>query len=88
MSRPTGGNEFEVEFEAEIEVELTLAESSDAGRAAAEPVAEWTFDPADAQREQIGLRNLLGAVEELEHGSRPGSPDASGPSGAPESPGR
>jgi hypothetical protein len=30
------------------------------------PVDEWLFDPADAQRYEIGLHNLLGAVEALE----------------------
>ncbi|MEV5569849.1 hypothetical protein AB0L06_07360 [Spirillospora sp. NPDC052269] len=75
MSRPTGDNEFEVEFEAEIEVELSLTESSDAGWVAGLPVAEWAFDPADAEREEIGLRNLLGAARELEHGSRPDTPE-------------
>jgi len=34
-----------------------------------QPVTEWLFDPADAQREQVGLRSLLGAVEALEDGT-------------------
>ena len=36
------------------------------------PIDEWLLDPADAQRYEIGLRNLLGAVEALEDGSGPG----------------
>jgi len=28
--------------------------------------AEWLFDPMDVQREEIGLRSLLGAVEAIE----------------------
>jgi hypothetical protein len=37
------------------------------------PIAEWLFDPVDAQRYEVGLRNLLGAVEALEGG--PTDPD-------------
>lgn len=68
MSTPSGGKDFEVELEVEIETELTLAESSRPEEVAALPVSEWPFDPADVEREEIGLRNLLGAVEELEDG--------------------
>ncbi|MEU8343275.1 hypothetical protein SAMN05443665_102098 [Actinomadura meyerae] len=57
---------FEVELEIEIEEELTLVASSRPEEAAAAPVGEWLFDPADAERDEIGLRNLLGAVEKLE----------------------
>ncbi|MEU8123857.1 class I SAM-dependent methyltransferase [Spirillospora sp. NPDC049024] len=66
MNGPTGDNEFEIEFEAEVRAELDLVASSDAEQVAALPVSEWLFDPADAGREQLGLRNLLGAAEELE----------------------
>jgi hypothetical protein len=62
MSISTGDNEFEIELEAE----LRLAESSDTEQAAGRPVSEWLFDPTDVEREEVGLRNLLGAVEELE----------------------
>jgi hypothetical protein len=64
MSTSTGDNEFELE--AEVEAELSLAESSDAEQATGLPVSEWLFDPTDIQREEVELRNLLGAVEELE----------------------
>ncbi|GAA4605392.1 hypothetical protein GCM10023195_18680 [Actinoallomurus liliacearum] len=63
MSMSTG-DEFEIEFEAEAE--LSLAESSDPERAAGLPASEWLFDPADVEREEVELRNLLGAVEALE----------------------
>jgi hypothetical protein len=29
-------------------------------------VTQWEFDPTDVQREEVGLRNLLDAVEVLE----------------------
>ncbi|QKW36740.1 hypothetical protein HUT06_24180 [Actinomadura sp. NAK00032] len=57
---------FEIELEIEIEEELTLVESSRPEEAAAEPVGDWLFDPTDAERDEVGLRNLLGAVEKLE----------------------
>lgn len=72
MNTPIGD-----EFEAEIEAELELAEASDPARAAAQPASEWLFDPAEAEAEEIELRNLLGAAEELKaaprsRGHRPG----------------
>ncbi|WP_168444668.1 hypothetical protein [Actinomadura latina] len=61
-----GDREFEVELEAEIKVELTMVQSSGAEEAAGAPPSEWLFDPADAERDEAGLRNLLGALEALE----------------------
>ncbi|MBO2448644.1 class I SAM-dependent methyltransferase [Actinomadura barringtoniae] len=75
MSTSTG-DEFEVEFEAEVEAELTLAESGDQERASEIPASEWLFDPIDVEREEVELRNLLGAAGELEAGSRPRKPCA------------
>jgi hypothetical protein len=72
MSRPTGEDGFEVELEVEVEAELTLIESSRPEETAGRPVSEWLFDPSDAEREEIELRGLLGAVEELGGGSEPG----------------
>jgi SAM-dependent methyltransferase len=67
MSTSTGDeSDFEIEFEAEVEAELSLAEASDPGRVAGLPPSEWLFDPADVEREETGLRNLLGAAEGLE----------------------
>jgi hypothetical protein len=76
MSTPTG-DEFEIEFEAEVETELELAEASEPVRAAAQPTSEWLFDPAEVEAEEVELRNLLGAAEELgsdlqSRGRRPG----------------
>lgn len=70
MSTPSGDGEFLDEFEIEIEAELTLAEASRPEDAAGLPVADWLFDPTDAEREEIGLRGLLDAVEVLKDGSR------------------
>ena len=78
MSTPTGENGFLYELEVEVETELTLVESSHPEEASDLPITEWLFDPADAQRDEIGLRGLLGAVEALEGGSRPDGPPLDG----------
>jgi hypothetical protein len=39
----------------------------------AQPASEWLFDPTDAEREEVGLRNLLGAVEALDVGPDAGT---------------
>jgi hypothetical protein len=53
-------------LEVELAAELALAHSDDPEAAFAVPQDEWLFDPADLEREEVGLRNLLGAVEALE----------------------
>ncbi|MCO1659917.1 peroxidase family protein [Pseudonocardia humida] len=82
MSTPTGDHAFLHDLEGTVREELALAER---GRSAEEaftaPIAEWLFDPADIEREEIGLRSLLGAVEAVEGSSRPAGgapPDARG----------
>ncbi|MFI6744497.1 hypothetical protein ACIBI9_67630 [Nonomuraea sp. NPDC050451] len=72
MSAPSGEDDFLYELEVEVEAEVTLVESSHPEEVAELPVTEWLFDPTDAEREEIGLRGLLDAVEVLEDGSRPG----------------
>jgi hypothetical protein len=72
MSIPTGDNDSLYELEVEVEAELAMAESSDPEEAMRLPVTEWLFDPADVQRDEVGLRGLLGAVEALEGDSRSG----------------
>jgi hypothetical protein len=59
------------ELETEVELELTAAEASHPEREMALPVTDWLFDPIDAEREEIGLRGLLDAVEVLEDDTRP-----------------
>lgn len=71
MSAPNGENEFLYELQAEVEVELIHAEESRPEQEFDLPVSEWLFDPTDVEREEIGLRGLLDAVEVLEDRSRP-----------------
>jgi len=67
MSTPIGENAFLYELELNVSTELTLAETGQPEEEAVRvPLDEWLFDPADAQRYEIGLHNLLGAVEALE----------------------
>ncbi|TMR90838.1 hypothetical protein [Nonomuraea basaltis] len=72
MSAPNGDNDFLYELKVEVEVELTHAEASHPEEEIDLPVTEWLFDPTDVEREEIGLRGLLDAVEVLEDDSRPG----------------
>ncbi|MFB4274408.1 MULTISPECIES: hypothetical protein [unclassified Nonomuraea] len=76
MSIPDGEDEVLYELKAEVEIELTLAEASRPEEEMELPVTEWLFDPTDVEREEIGLRGLLDAVEELEEHSRPGDQGA------------
>lgn len=66
MSTPTGDNAFLHKLEFTVRAELAQAETSqpeeETGGA---PVSEELFDP-DAQRYEVALRTLLGAVESLE----------------------
>ena len=71
MSTPTGDSSFLYELELNVRTELTLAETSRPEIEADIQTVEWLLDP-DAQRYEIGLRALLGAVEAVEEGSRPG----------------
>jgi len=69
MSTPIDENTFLHELELNVSTELTLAESGQPEEEAVDlSMDEWLFDPADAQRYEIGLHNLLGAVEALEEG--------------------
>jgi hypothetical protein len=71
MSTSTGDNGFEIELEVEVEAELRLAESSRVEEAMDLPASEWLFDPADAERYEVGLQNVLGAAEALEGDAPP-----------------
>jgi hypothetical protein len=63
MNTPTGEHEFLRELEVEVEADLTMVKSTPQEQG---PAAEWQFDPADREREEAGLHNLLGAVQALE----------------------
>ena len=72
MSTPAGDNAFLHELELNVRQELTLAETTQPDRGGdSEPTLEWLLDP-DAERYEASLHSLLGAVETLESGSRPG----------------
>ena len=69
MSTPLGENAFLHELELNVSTELTLAGTGQPEEEAVRvSVDEWLSDPADEQRYEIGLHNLLGAVEALEDG--------------------
>ena len=57
--------EFLHELESEVTLELGLVRSSNAD-VPGESSAEWLFDPIDVEREEVGLRNIQGALEALE----------------------
>ena len=61
-------NTAELELEVSSELELAEASSPPDG---SWPAAPWAFDPADAVREEIGLRNILGAAKSLTNAEEP-----------------
>ena len=63
---PEERSEFLHQLDAEIGRELSLAESSGSSTGLGASTAEWLYDPTDDEREQVGLRNIQGAVEALE----------------------
>jgi hypothetical protein len=58
--------DFLRELDTEVTLELAIAQSSDAADVPGESSAEWLFDPSDVEREEVGLRNIQGALEALE----------------------
>ena len=74
---PTGETPSCTALELNVRTELTLAETGPSQEEALSvPIDEWLIDPADAQRYEVGLRSLLGAVEALEDGSGPAGTSA------------
>ncbi len=72
MSTPNGDSAFRQELELVVRAELTLAETSESEvEVEGVPAVDWPSDP-EAQRYEADLRILLGAVEALRDGSRPG----------------
>ena len=66
VSTPAGGRAFLYELELNVCAELTLAETGPPEEEAVGlPIEAWLSDPADAQRYEVGLHNLLGAVEAM-----------------------
>lgn len=67
MTTSPRNDPFLQELELDVRAELTLAATSEpAAEAGRVPIEEWLLDPADAQRDEVGLRDLLGAVQSLE----------------------
>lgn len=67
MSGTTGDHAFLHELELNVRAELTLVASGQpAEEGGAEPSEEWLFEEEDAERYEVGLRGLLGAVVGLE----------------------
>lgn len=75
MSSPTSDNAFLQELELDVRAELTLAETSQQEQEADAPIGEWLPD-TEAERYEVRLRTLLGAVEALEDGPGPGKAGA------------
>ena len=73
MSTPTGDDPFLHELEVTVSLELTLTETSLPEEQADVPITEWQPD-TEEQRYEVSLCNLLGAVEAMEDGFRPGEP--------------
>jgi hypothetical protein len=61
----TNEGEFLYELEIEVQSEIAIVASSQPEGLESSP-EQWLYDPADREREEVGLRNLLGAVEALE----------------------
>jgi len=64
---PRDDGQFLHELEVEVAEELRIAQSGDPVDAEASPET-WLFDPTDLERNEIGLRDLLGAVRVMEEG--------------------
>jgi hypothetical protein len=63
---PDDEKEFVHELEVEVEAELVLAESSRPEEWLGDNPAQWPYDPTDVERDEVGLRNILGAANALE----------------------
>jgi hypothetical protein len=59
-------SQFLENLRAEVEAEQALANSGPPLDPTGIPPTEWLVDPTDIERERIGLRNLLGAIEALQ----------------------
>jgi hypothetical protein len=67
MTPSTGGDAFLHDLEHDVESELTLAEPSQPDEETLTlPIDQWVSSPAEVQHYQVGLGDLLGAVENLE----------------------
>lgn len=67
---PTNGSEFLHELKAEVEAELVVVDSSRPDEALGVFPAKCLFDPTDIERQEVGLRGLLGAVAATDRDSQ------------------
>ncbi|MGH3178015.1 MAG: hypothetical protein ACRDPF_29580 [Streptosporangiaceae bacterium] len=66
ISTPAGGRVFLDELEIDVCTELTLAETGPPEEdSLGLPIEAWLSDPADDERYELGLHDLLGAVEAM-----------------------
>jgi hypothetical protein len=65
-------DEFLAGLQTEVEAELEVAHIDNPEELLQVPQEDWLFSPTDLEREEVGLRNILGAVEALERGPDPG----------------
>ena len=72
MSTPTGDHAYLHELEVTVETELTVAETSPPEATDGTSIGEWLPDP-DAERYEVRLRALLGAVQAMEDRPGPGT---------------
>jgi hypothetical protein len=72
MSTPTGDNVFLHDLELNVRTELAMAETSQPEPEAGGVLTIESLLDEDAQRYEVGLRSLLGAVEAVEDGARSG----------------
>ena len=72
MSTPNGDHASLHELEITVETELTVAETSQPEETGGASIGEWLPDP-DAERYEVRLRALLGAVEAMEDRPGPGT---------------
>ena len=61
----THEGEFLSGLEVEVESEIAIVRSSRPEELELPP-DQWLYDPTDRDREEVGLRNMLGAIEALE----------------------
>ena len=80
MSTPTGDHAYLHELEIDVETELTVAQTGPAGPAASSLPGDVEIPDPDAERYEVRLRALLGAVEALEDRPRPTSEPEAGSS--------
>ena len=68
---PGNDDELLIDLKAEVAAELAVAHTDDPDAAYEVPPDQWLFSPTALEREEVGLRNILGAIEALQAGPQP-----------------